>query len=132
MGFSVIPFLPGGLSLGWALSANDAVNAFGTAVGNRMIRFATAAIVCGIFVVSGGGDAHTLGKLRAINALPGAFMAAFSAVFSVYLVTRVGIAVFTTHVVFGSIIGWSLFTGTPTDSSSLTKIDLAHCSPHAS
>lgn len=127
MDVSVILFLTSGLFLGWALGANDAANVFGTAVGTRMIRFSTAAIVCSIFVVigavvSGGGAAHTLGKLGAINALPGAFMAAFSAGFSVYLMTKAGIAVSTTQAIVGSIIGWNLFTGTPTDSSSLTKI----------
>ena len=127
MDISVILFLASGLFLGWALGANDAANVFGTAVGTRMIRFSTAAIVCSIFVVigavvSGGGAAHTLGKLGAINALPGAFMAAFSAGFSVYLMTKAGIAVSTTQAIVGSIIGWNLFTGTPTDSSSLTTI----------
>ena len=49
-----------------------------------MIRFKTAAIVCSIFVIlgaiiSGGGTTETLGKLGAINALPGAFAACVAA-----------------------------------------------------
>ena len=60
--------LSGGLFLGWSLGANDAANVFGTAVGTRMIRFATAALVCSLFViagavVSGAGATDTLGRL---------------------------------------------------------------------
>ena len=68
MDLTIIVFLLGGLFLGWSLGANDAANVFGTAVGTRMIRFKTAAIVCGIFVIlgaviSGAGTTETLGKL---------------------------------------------------------------------
>ena len=84
MDITVLLFLTSGLFLGWALGANDAANVFGTAVGTRMVRFGTAAIICSIFVilgavVSGAGAAHTLGKLGAINALAGSFMAAVAA-----------------------------------------------------
>ena len=53
MELSIIIFLLGGLFLGWSLGANDAANVFGTAVGTRMIRFRTAAIICSIFVILG-------------------------------------------------------------------------------
>jgi len=46
-------YLISGLFLGWSLGANDAANIFGTAVGTRMIKFRTAAIVCAVFVVLG-------------------------------------------------------------------------------
>ena len=89
MDITIIIFLLGGLFLGWSLGANDAANVFGTAVGTRMIRFETAAIVCSIFVIlgaiiSGAGTTETLGKLGAINALPGAFAACIAAGLSVY------------------------------------------------
>ena len=82
-------FLSSGLFLGWSLGANDAANVFGTAVGTRMVRFTTAALICGVFVIlgavfSGAGAAHTLGALGSVNALPGAFMAALSAGFTVF------------------------------------------------
>ncbi|MEE2599228.1 MAG: inorganic phosphate transporter, partial [SAR324 cluster bacterium] len=50
---TVLIFLSSGVFLGWSLGANDAANVFGTAVGSRMVRFTTAAIICGIFVVLG-------------------------------------------------------------------------------
>ena len=93
MDFTIVIFLSSGLFLGWSLGANDAANVFGTAVGARMVRFATAAIISSVFillgaVLSGAGAAHTLGTLGTINALPGAFMAALSAGITVYLMTK--------------------------------------------
>ena len=79
-----ILFLSSGLFLGWSLGANDAANVFGTAVGTRMVKFRSAAIVCSIFIIlgatiSGAGAAHTLGRLGAVNALAGSFTVALAA-----------------------------------------------------
>ena len=124
---TVLIFLSSGLFLGWSLGANDAANVFGTAVGSRMIRFTTAAIICGIFVilgayVSGTGAAQTLGKLGAVNAIGGSFMAALAAGLSVYWMTKLGLPVSTSQAIIGSIIGWNLFSDSYTDISSLLKI----------
>ena len=129
MDIAVLIFLCSGLFLGWSLGANDAANVFGTAVGTRMVKFGTAALLCSIFVilgavVSGAGASHTLGKLGAVNALPGSFMTAFAAAFTVYLMTRLSLPVSTSQAVVGAIIGWNLFSGYPTDLSALTKIAL--------
>jgi PiT family inorganic phosphate transporter len=120
-------FLSSGLFLGWSLGANDAANVFGTAVGTRMVRFTTAALICSIFVIlgaviSGAGAAHTLGALGSVNALAGAFMAALSAGLAVYGMTRLGLPVSTSQAIVGAIIGWNLYSGFPTDLDSLTKI----------
>ena len=127
MDLSILIFLTSGLFLGWALGANDAANVFGTAVGSRMVRFSTAAIICSICVIlgaviSGAGATETLGKLGAINTLPASFMAAFAAAAAVYGMTKTGLPVSTSQAIVGAIIGWNLFSGTPTDSKSLTKI----------
>jgi len=116
-----------GLFLGWSLGANDASNVFGTAVGSKMIHFRTAAVWCSIFVIlgaviSGAGASHTLGKLGAVNAIAGAFIVAFAAGASVYLMTKARYPVSTSQAIVGAIIGWNLFTGSPTDYNSLTKI----------
>jgi PiT family inorganic phosphate transporter len=123
----VLIFLTSGLFLGWALGANDAANVFGTAVGTRMIRWRTAAIICSVFIVlgaliSGAGASHTLGKLGAISALPGAFMTALSAAIAVYSMTKSGLPVSTSQAIVGAIIGWNLFSSNPTDGATLTKI----------
>jgi PiT family inorganic phosphate transporter len=115
MDLIILIFLLGGLFLGWSLGANDAANVFGTAVGTRMIRFKTAAFICSIFVIlgaiiSGGGTTETLGKLGAINALPGAFAACVAAGLSVYIMTKFGLPVSTTQAIVGAIIGWNLYT----------------------
>ncbi|MCK5825584.1 MAG: inorganic phosphate transporter [Desulfuromusa sp.] len=120
-------FLSSGMFLGWSLGANDASNVFGTAVGSRMLKFRTAAILCCIFVIlgaviSGAGASHTLGKLGAVNAVAGAFVVAFSAAMSVYLMTLARYPVSTSQAIVGAIIGWNLFTGSPTDSTALSKI----------
>ncbi len=127
MDAAVLIFLCSGLFLGWSLGANDAANVFGTAVGTRMVKFGTAAILCSLFVVlgavvSGAGASHTLGKLGAVNALPGSFMAAFSAGFTVLIMTKLKLPVSTSQAVVGAIIGWNLFSGYPTDLQALTKI----------
>ncbi len=127
MDLIVLFFLTSGLFLGWSLGANDAANVFGTAVGTRMVSFATAAVIATIFVIlgaviSGGGAAHTLGKLGAINALGGSFMAAGAAAFAVYSMTKLGLPVSTTQAIVGAIIGWNLFSGADTDRQVLMTI----------
>ena len=127
MEITLLIFLSSGLFLGWSLGANDASNVFGTAVASRMIQFTTAAIICSLFVIlgaviSGAGAAHGLGKLGELNALAGAFMAAFSAAITVYGMTRAGLPVSTTQAVVGAIIGWNWFSGSITDMAALTKI----------
>ena len=127
MDIAVLFFLTSGLFLGWALGGNDAANVFGTAVGTRMVSFATAAVICCVFVIlgaviSGAGAAETLGKLGAVNALGGSFMTALSAALAVYLMTKAGLPVSTTQAIVGGIIGWNLFSGTQTDTPSLIKI----------
>ena len=124
---TVLIFLTSGLFLGWSLGANDAANVFGTAVGSHMVRFTTAALICGVFVVLGAfvrgtGAAQTLGKLGAVNSLGGSFMAALAAGLTVYWMTKLGLPVSTSQAIIGSIIGWNLFSDSYTDITSLLKI----------
>ncbi len=126
----IFTYLSSGLFLGWSLGANDAANIFGTAVGTRMVRFATAALIASIFVIlgaviSGAGASHTLGKLGAINTQPGAFMAALAAALSVYLMTERGLPVSTSQAIVGGIIGWNIFMGQPTDPGIVSKFAFA-------
>jgi inorganic phosphate transporter, PiT family len=120
-------YLSSGLFLGWSLGANHAGNVFGTAVGTRMVKFQTAAIVCTVFVIlgatlSGAGAAHTLGKLGAVNALAGAFTVSLSAALTVFVMTRFGLPVSTSEAMVGGILGWNLYTSSATDAGSLGKI----------
>jgi len=123
----ILFFLSSGLFLGWSLGANDAANIFGTAVGTRMIRFKTAAIVASVFVIlgaviQGAGASHTLGKLGSVSTLAAAFTVALSAALTVYWMTRLSIPVSTSQAIVGAIIGWNFYTNSPTDLASLTKI----------
>ena len=65
-------FLLGSIFLGWSLGANNAANAFGSAVASRMLRFRTAAVLASVFVLLGAlleGEAgiETLKGLTQMN-----------------------------------------------------------------
>ncbi|MBK7594662.1 MAG: inorganic phosphate transporter [Gemmatimonadetes bacterium] len=120
-------FLLSGLFLGWSLGANDAANIFGTAVGTRMIRFRTAAIIASVFVTigavyGGAGVTDTVGALGAVNALAGSFTVALTAGLTVSWMSRTGLPVSTSQATIGAIIGWNFFTGSPTDHGTLVQI----------
>lgn len=120
-------FLLSGLFLGWSLGANDAANAFGTAVGTRMVRFKVAATVASVFVIlgavlEGGGTTRTLNELGSVNAVAGSFTVALSAALSVTLMVRSRVNVSTSQAIIGAIIGWNLFANVPTDLGLLTQI----------
>ncbi len=123
----ILLFLSSGLFLGWSLGANDAANVFGTAVATRMVKFGTAAAVCGAFVIigsviSGEGAVGTLGELGAVTALGGSFMVALAAALAVLWMTRAGLPVSVSQAIIGAILGWNVFTGSRTDVSSLMTI----------
>jgi PiT family inorganic phosphate transporter len=123
----VLLLLTGGLFLGWSLGANDAANVFGTAVGTRMVSFTKAAAICSVFVVlgaviSGAGASDTLGKLGAIDTLSASCVAAVAAASTVYMMTRLGLPVSTSQAIVGALIGWNLYSGSPTDLSVVIKI----------
>jgi len=120
-------YLSSGLFLGWSLGANHAANVFGTAVGSRMVKFQTAAVICTVFVIlgatfGGAGAAHTLGRLGAVNALAGAFTVCLAAALTIAGMTRLGLPVSTSEAMVGGILGWNLYTSSVTDPASLGKI----------
>jgi len=123
----ILLFLSSGLFLGWSLGANDAANVFGTAVGTRMVKFRSAAIVCSLFIIlgatiSGSGAAHTLGRLGAVNTLAGSFTVALAAALATFWMTRLKMPVSTSQAIVGAIVGWNLYSDSVTDGSSLTRI----------
>lgn len=123
----ILFFLTSGLLLGWSLGANDASNAFGSAVGSKMISFRKAAIFASVAVIAGSvlqgsGTSLTLGKLGAVNAIGGSFTLALASAITVYLMTKLSLPVSTTQAIVGAIIGWNLFTGNKTDPEILSTI----------
>ena len=120
-------FLLSGLFLGWSLGANDASNVFGTAVGTKMIRFKMAAAIASVFVIlgaviSGSGATETLETLGSVNALAGSFTVALSAALTIFWMTRAKLTVSTSQAIVGAIVGWNLFTGSPTNLDVLLEI----------
>ena len=127
MDLTFLFFLSSGLFLGWSLGANDASNIFGTAVGTKMLKFRTAALIASIFVVlgavyGGSGGSDTLGQLGRVNALAGAFMIALAAALSVYWMAHLRITVSTSQAIVGAIVGWNLYCGRATNMSVLGQI----------
>jgi len=125
--FTTLFYISSGLFLGWSLGANDAANLFGAAVGAKVVKFRTAAIIMCIFVVlgavsSGSGASHTLGKLGAISSLSGAFIVALSSAVTIFYMTKYGLPVSTSQSIVGAIVGWNLFTSSPTSMNTLSKI----------
>jgi PiT family inorganic phosphate transporter len=123
----ILFFLTSGLFLGWSLGANDASNAFGSAVGSKMVSFRKAAIIASVAVIlgaiiQGAGTSQTLGKLGAVNAIGGSFTLALASAITVYMMTKFSLPVSTTQAIVGAIIGWNLFTGNKTDSATLSAI----------
>ncbi len=120
-------FISSGLFLGWSLGANDAANIFGSAVGSKMLSFRRAAVIASIFVILGAvfqgrGGADTLNELGAVDTLGGAFTVSLCAGLIVFLMTRRSLPVSTSQAIVGAILGWSFFTGNPTDYNVLWKI----------
>lgn len=120
-------FLSSGLFLGWSLGANDAANVFGTAVGSRMIRFKTAALIASVFVIlgavfTGSGASETLSQLGQINAIAGAFMVALAAALTIYWMVSSGIPSSTSQAIVGAIIGWNFYAGQETKLDVLAEI----------
>ena len=127
MDLSYFIFLSSGLFLGWSLGANDAANIFGTAVGTKMVKFRTAAIISSIFiilgaVITGSGASQTLSSLGAVNALPGAFMVALAAAITIYWMVQLGLPVSTSQAIVGAIIGWNIYSDRPTELGVLSQI----------
>lgn len=127
MDLSFLFYLSSGLFLGWSLGASDAANIFGTAVGTKMVRFKTAAIISSIFIIigavyAGSGASQTLGSLGSVNTLAGAFMTALAAALTIYWTVKLSLPVSTSQAIVGGIIGWNLFAGKPTDIAVLGKI----------
>ncbi len=127
MGITFWFFISSGLFLGWSAGANNASNIIGTAVVSKMVRFRTAAIISGIFVilgsvVSGAGTTKTITDLGSVNALAGSFAVAAGVGLSILIMIRTKLLVSASQVIIGGIIGWNFFTDSPTDYNVLYKI----------
>jgi len=119
--------LSSGFFLGWSLGANDGGNIFGPAISTRMVRFRMAAILAAIFVVmgaifQGSGASSTLSALGSVNMIWGSFTVAIAAALSLFLMLKMGVPVSSSQAVVGAIVGWNLFSGSFSDSSTLAQI----------
>lgn len=119
MDATVFFFISSGIFLGWSLGANHAANVFGTAVMSKMVKYRVAAVIAGIFVtlgavLGGAGTTQTINELGAVNALAGSFTVALAVGVAVAWMTHLRLPVSTSQAIVGGVIGWNLFTGSPT------------------
>jgi PiT family inorganic phosphate transporter len=117
--------LLGGIFLGWSLGANDAANAFGSAVSSKMLRFWTAAVLAAVFVLLGAvlegrAGIDTLQGLTQLT-LKKATAASVAAALTVTLMTLWGLPVSTSQAVVGAILGIG-FLNRQLDLSGLSKV----------
>jgi PiT family inorganic phosphate transporter len=101
--------LLGGIFLGWSLGANDASNAFGSAVSSRMVKFWTAAVLAALFVVLGAilegrAGIETLQGLTGLT-LKMAVVSLVAAAVTVTIMTLLGLPVSTSQAAVGAILG---------------------------
>jgi PiT family inorganic phosphate transporter len=101
--------LLGGIFLGWSLGANDASNAFGSAVSSRMVKFWTAAVLAALFVVLGAilegrAGIETLQGLTGLT-LKMAVVSSVAAAVTVTIMTLLGLPVSTSQAAVGAILG---------------------------
>lgn len=127
MSLTYLFFLSSGLFLGWSLGANDVSNIFGAAVGSKMLKFKTAALIASVFIILGavfGGSetTETLTSLGRVNAIAGAFMVALSAGLSVYFMAKTGLTTSTSQAIVGAIIAWNIYAAQKTNFSVLGQI----------
>ncbi len=104
--------LIGGVWLGWALGANDAANVMGASVASRMLRFRTAALVAGCFVLIGAlsqgyAGMHTYAGLTPMT-LTGAVVVSMAAALTVTLLGAAGLPISASQATVGAILGVGL------------------------
>jgi PiT family inorganic phosphate transporter len=117
--------LLGGIFLGWSLGANDAANAFGSAVSSKMLRFWTAAVLAAVFVLLGAvlegrAGIETLQGLTQLT-MKKAAVASVAAAITVTLMTVLGLPVSTSQAVIGAILGIG-FLNRQLDLTGLSKV----------
>ena len=105
--------LLGGIFLGWSLGANDAANAFGSAVSSKMIKFWTAALLAALFVLLGAlfegrAGIETLQGLTNMT-LKQAVVSSVAAAITVTIMTFLKLPVSTSQAVVGAILGMGFY-----------------------
>jgi len=119
-------YLLGGIYLAGAWGSNDAANVFGTAVASGMVRYRTAVLLAGGFiilgaVVGGWGGIETLSTLSD-QTLFSAFLICMAAALTVRAMTRLHLPVSTSQAVVGAVLGAGLACGAAVDYSLLPKV----------
>jgi len=114
-----------GIFLGWGLGANDSANIFGTGVTTGVIKYKTAVLLTGIFVlmgslIDGPKCMETVSDLSRLFPAD-AFCCALAAAVTMAILTFFAIPASASQAIIGAVIGAGILSGTA-DFSKLFKI----------
>ena len=110
-----------GLFMAWGIGANDVANAMATSVGSKAIKLRTAVIIAAIFEFAGaylaGGEVTSTIRKGMVDAslmsgspellVYGMLSALLAAGVWLFIATRFGLPVSTTHSIVGAIVGFA-------------------------
>jgi inorganic phosphate transporter, PiT family len=111
-----------GLFMAWGIGANDVANAMATSVGSKAIKLRTAVIIAAIFEFAGaylaGGEVTSTIRKGIVDAslmsgspellIYGMLSALLAAGVWLFIATRFGLPVSTTHSIVGAIVGFTI------------------------
>lgn len=103
----------GAMILAWSLGKNNLGNLFGTAVGTRMVRLKTAAVVAGIAVlagalVSGAGTTASVAQLGQLDKPEELLVVIFTAFFVQEVFSLRGTPTSLMQTMIGALVGWNI------------------------
>ena len=107
-------FMSGAVFLGWSLGKNNLSNLFGSAIGTRMIRLKTAALLASLFIflgvfLSGYATTSHVNQLAVVNSFQEAFFVCVSAGLVIYILSLLGIPASITQTSTGALISLNVF-----------------------
>ena len=107
-------YLLGAAFLGWSLGRNNLSNLFGCAIGTRMVKLKTAAVLASVFVfagvfISGYATTEHMNKLATVHSFREAFFVCVSAGMVIYLLSMIGIPASITQTSIGALISLNIF-----------------------
>jgi inorganic phosphate transporter, PiT family len=114
-----------GIFLGWSLGANDSANIFGTGVTTGLVKYRTAILLTGIFVligsfIEGPKCMRIVGNLSQMVPIE-AFLCALAAAITMTILTYFALPASTSQAIVGAVIGAGVLSGAA-DFSKLIKI----------
>jgi len=122
----VFVYLIPALFFGWSLGANDAANIFGPPVSSQLVKYRTAVLLSGLFIVigallQGGNGMETVRSVSAYSWVSGS-MSVLAAAITMTIMTFLKVPVSSSQAIIGAIIGMNIFGNNSVNWSVLLKV----------